>query len=72
MDWDWHLIVEVATLIVAVIAVILLLVEEDVRRHRQGLPTMALPAVASPATRRAVRSRSKPATTAPPHLHVSW
>jgi hypothetical protein len=43
VDWDWHLIVEVATLIVAVIAVILLLVEEDVRRHSQGLPTMALP-----------------------------
>jgi hypothetical protein len=43
VDWDWHLIVEVATLVVAAIAVILLLVEEDVRRRRQGLPTMPLP-----------------------------
>jgi hypothetical protein len=43
VDWDWHLIVEVATLIVAVVAVVLLLIGADVRTRHQGLPTVPLP-----------------------------
>ncbi|HVC05522.1 MAG TPA: hypothetical protein VND88_12680 [Candidatus Acidoferrales bacterium] len=43
MDWDWHLIVEIATLIVASIGTLLILGERVDRRRRRGLATQPLP-----------------------------
>jgi hypothetical protein len=38
VDWDWDLIVALATLLVAASAVVLILIEAGARRRAQGLP----------------------------------
>ena len=43
MDWDWHLIIEIAILVVAITAMGLIWAERTERRRHLGLPVMPHP-----------------------------